>query len=85
MERILNHRDVNGVMTSKLVLWNGYTPARDSWEPRIQLIVDVLGIVEQYDERRQEAPALTEVPVARGDSPHGGFTTTGDESPAAEA
>uniref|UniRef100_A0AAV1T2R9 Uncharacterized protein n=1 Tax=Peronospora matthiolae TaxID=2874970 RepID=A0AAV1T2R9_9STRA len=31
------------------------------------------------------AADATDVPVARGDSPRGGFTTTGDESPAAEA
>uniref|UniRef100_A0AAV1TXS6 Uncharacterized protein n=1 Tax=Peronospora matthiolae TaxID=2874970 RepID=A0AAV1TXS6_9STRA len=50
VERILNHRDVNGVRTSYLVRWRGYPPAWDSWEPRVQLIVDVLGFVEQYDE-----------------------------------
>uniref|UniRef100_A0AAV1TW74 Chromo domain-containing protein n=1 Tax=Peronospora matthiolae TaxID=2874970 RepID=A0AAV1TW74_9STRA len=50
VERILNHRDLNGVRTSYLVRWRGYPPAWDSWEPRAQLIVDVLGLVEQYDE-----------------------------------
>uniref|UniRef100_A0AAV1T068 Chromo domain-containing protein n=1 Tax=Peronospora matthiolae TaxID=2874970 RepID=A0AAV1T068_9STRA len=50
VERILNHRDVNGVRTSYLVRWRGYPPAWDSWEHRAQLIVDVLGLVKQYDE-----------------------------------
>uniref|UniRef100_A0AAV1TS06 Chromo domain-containing protein n=1 Tax=Peronospora matthiolae TaxID=2874970 RepID=A0AAV1TS06_9STRA len=50
VERILNHRDVNGVRTSYLVRWRGYPPAWDSWEPLAQLIVNVLGPVEQYDE-----------------------------------
>uniref|UniRef100_A0AAV1V2W6 Chromo domain-containing protein n=1 Tax=Peronospora matthiolae TaxID=2874970 RepID=A0AAV1V2W6_9STRA len=50
LERILNQRNVNGVRTSYLVRWRGYPPAWDSWEPRAQLIVDVLGLVEQYDE-----------------------------------
>uniref|UniRef100_A0AAV1U0T6 Uncharacterized protein n=1 Tax=Peronospora matthiolae TaxID=2874970 RepID=A0AAV1U0T6_9STRA len=27
-----------------------YPPAWDSWKPRAQLIVNVLGLVEQYDE-----------------------------------
>uniref|UniRef100_A0AAV1VDG0 Chromo domain-containing protein n=1 Tax=Peronospora matthiolae TaxID=2874970 RepID=A0AAV1VDG0_9STRA len=34
VERILNHRDVNGVRTSYLVRWCGYPPAWDSWKPR---------------------------------------------------
>uniref|UniRef100_A0AAV1UHA5 Chromo domain-containing protein n=1 Tax=Peronospora matthiolae TaxID=2874970 RepID=A0AAV1UHA5_9STRA len=50
VERILNHRDGNGVRTSYLVRWRGYQPAWESWDPRAQLIVDVLGLVEQYDE-----------------------------------
>uniref|UniRef100_A0AAV1TLP9 Chromo domain-containing protein n=1 Tax=Peronospora matthiolae TaxID=2874970 RepID=A0AAV1TLP9_9STRA len=50
MERILNHRDVYGVRTSYLVHWRGYPPEWDSWESRVRLIVDVLGLVEQYDE-----------------------------------
>uniref|UniRef100_A0AAV1U9E7 Chromo domain-containing protein n=1 Tax=Peronospora matthiolae TaxID=2874970 RepID=A0AAV1U9E7_9STRA len=50
VERILNHRDVNDVQTSYLFRWRGYPPAWDSWEPRAQLIVDVLDLVEQYDE-----------------------------------
>uniref|UniRef100_A0AAV1ULW1 Chromo domain-containing protein n=1 Tax=Peronospora matthiolae TaxID=2874970 RepID=A0AAV1ULW1_9STRA len=50
VKRILNHRDVNGVRTSYLVRWRGYPPAWDSWEPRAQLIVDVLGLIEQHDE-----------------------------------
>uniref|UniRef100_A0AAV1T814 Chromo domain-containing protein n=1 Tax=Peronospora matthiolae TaxID=2874970 RepID=A0AAV1T814_9STRA len=50
MKRILNHHDVNGVRTSYVVRWRGYPPVRDSWEPRAQPIVDVLGLVEQYDE-----------------------------------
>uniref|UniRef100_A0AAV1T9V3 Chromo domain-containing protein n=1 Tax=Peronospora matthiolae TaxID=2874970 RepID=A0AAV1T9V3_9STRA len=47
---ILSHCDVNGVRTSYLVHWRGYPPAWDSWKPRFQMIVDVLGLVEQYDE-----------------------------------
>uniref|UniRef100_A0AAV1US91 Chromo domain-containing protein n=1 Tax=Peronospora matthiolae TaxID=2874970 RepID=A0AAV1US91_9STRA len=50
VERILNHRDLNGVRTSYLVRWCGYTQAWDSWEPRAQLIAEVLGLIEQYDE-----------------------------------
>uniref|UniRef100_A0AAV1VFK2 Chromo domain-containing protein n=1 Tax=Peronospora matthiolae TaxID=2874970 RepID=A0AAV1VFK2_9STRA len=50
VERVLNHRDVNGVRKSYLVCWSGYPPAWDSWEPRAHLIVDVLSLVEQYDE-----------------------------------
>uniref|UniRef100_A0AAV1TBZ0 Chromo domain-containing protein n=1 Tax=Peronospora matthiolae TaxID=2874970 RepID=A0AAV1TBZ0_9STRA len=50
VERTLHHRDANSVRTSYLVHWRGYTPAWDSWEPRAQLIVDVLGLVEQSDE-----------------------------------
>uniref|UniRef100_A0AAV1UCQ4 Chromo domain-containing protein n=1 Tax=Peronospora matthiolae TaxID=2874970 RepID=A0AAV1UCQ4_9STRA len=50
VELILNHRYVNGVRTSYLVRWRGCPPAWDSWEPRAQMIVDVLGLVEQYDE-----------------------------------
>uniref|UniRef100_A0AAV1T4V9 Chromo domain-containing protein n=1 Tax=Peronospora matthiolae TaxID=2874970 RepID=A0AAV1T4V9_9STRA len=50
VERILNHYDVKGVRTSYLVRWRGYPPAWDSLEPRAQLIVDFLGLVEQYDE-----------------------------------
>uniref|UniRef100_A0AAV1VIZ2 Chromo domain-containing protein n=1 Tax=Peronospora matthiolae TaxID=2874970 RepID=A0AAV1VIZ2_9STRA len=49
-ERILNQRDVNGVRTSYLVRWRVYLSAWDSWKPRAQLIVDVLGLVEQFDE-----------------------------------
>uniref|UniRef100_A0AAV1TP56 Chromo domain-containing protein n=1 Tax=Peronospora matthiolae TaxID=2874970 RepID=A0AAV1TP56_9STRA len=41
---------MNGVRTSYLVRWRGYPPAWDSWEPRAQLIVDVLRLVEKYDE-----------------------------------
>uniref|UniRef100_A0AAV1VLI0 Chromo domain-containing protein n=1 Tax=Peronospora matthiolae TaxID=2874970 RepID=A0AAV1VLI0_9STRA len=49
MERLLNHRDVNGRRTSYLIRWRGYPPSWDTWEPRSQLMVDVLGLVEQYD------------------------------------
>uniref|UniRef100_A0AAV1V049 Chromo domain-containing protein n=1 Tax=Peronospora matthiolae TaxID=2874970 RepID=A0AAV1V049_9STRA len=56
VERILNHRDVNGVRTSYLVLWRGYPPACDSWNPRAKLIVDVLGIVKQYDDTHPLRP-----------------------------
>uniref|UniRef100_A0AAV1TQU6 Chromo domain-containing protein n=1 Tax=Peronospora matthiolae TaxID=2874970 RepID=A0AAV1TQU6_9STRA len=50
VERILSHRDVNGVRSSYLVRWRGYPSAWDIWEPHSLLIVDVLGLVEQYDE-----------------------------------
>uniref|UniRef100_A0AAV1T1W5 Chromo domain-containing protein n=1 Tax=Peronospora matthiolae TaxID=2874970 RepID=A0AAV1T1W5_9STRA len=50
LERILNKRDVNGVWTSYLVHWSVYPPAWDSWESRAQLIIDVLGLIEQYEE-----------------------------------
>uniref|UniRef100_A0AAV1TTA0 Chromo domain-containing protein n=1 Tax=Peronospora matthiolae TaxID=2874970 RepID=A0AAV1TTA0_9STRA len=49
-KRNLNHCDMNGVRTSCLVRWRGYPPTWDSWEPRVQLIVDVLNLVKQYDE-----------------------------------
>uniref|UniRef100_A0AAV1T3U5 Integrase catalytic domain-containing protein n=1 Tax=Peronospora matthiolae TaxID=2874970 RepID=A0AAV1T3U5_9STRA len=49
VEQLLNHRDVNGRRTSYLVRWRGYPPSWDTWEPRFQLMVDVLGLVEQYD------------------------------------
>uniref|UniRef100_A0AAV1US51 Integrase catalytic domain-containing protein n=1 Tax=Peronospora matthiolae TaxID=2874970 RepID=A0AAV1US51_9STRA len=49
VEQLLNHRDVNGRRTSYLVRWRGYPPSWDSWEPRSQLMIDVLGLVEQYD------------------------------------
>uniref|UniRef100_A0AAV1T2C2 Integrase catalytic domain-containing protein n=1 Tax=Peronospora matthiolae TaxID=2874970 RepID=A0AAV1T2C2_9STRA len=48
-EQLLNHRDVNGRRTSYLVRWRGYPPSWDTWEPRSQLMVDVMGLVEQYD------------------------------------
>ena len=50
VERIHNHRDVKGHRTSYLVRWRGYPPSHDSWEPRSQLLVDVEGLVRQYDE-----------------------------------
>uniref|UniRef100_A0AAV1TY60 Chromo domain-containing protein n=1 Tax=Peronospora matthiolae TaxID=2874970 RepID=A0AAV1TY60_9STRA len=50
VERILTHRDMIGVRTSYLVRYRGYPLAWDSWEPRAQLIVNELGLVEQYDE-----------------------------------
>uniref|UniRef100_A0AAV1TX21 Chromo domain-containing protein n=1 Tax=Peronospora matthiolae TaxID=2874970 RepID=A0AAV1TX21_9STRA len=49
VEQLLNHRDVNGRRTSYLVRWRGYPPSWDTWEPRSQLMIDVLGLVEQYD------------------------------------
>uniref|UniRef100_A0AAV1VC13 Chromo domain-containing protein n=1 Tax=Peronospora matthiolae TaxID=2874970 RepID=A0AAV1VC13_9STRA len=49
VEQLLNHRDVNGRRTSYLVRWRSYPPSWDSWEPRSQLMVDVLGLEEQYD------------------------------------
>ena len=52
MERLLNHRDEKGRRASYLVRWRGYPPSVDSWDPRSQLLVDVLGLVEQYDKAR---------------------------------
>ena len=49
VERLLNHRDVKGRQTSYLVWWRGYPPSAGTWEPRSQLLVDVLGLVDQYD------------------------------------
>uniref|UniRef100_A0AAV1V045 Chromo domain-containing protein n=1 Tax=Peronospora matthiolae TaxID=2874970 RepID=A0AAV1V045_9STRA len=49
IERLLNHRDVNGRRTSYLVRWRVYPPSWDTWEPRSQLMIDVLGLVEHYD------------------------------------
>ena len=49
VERLLNHRDVKGRRTSYLVRWRGYPPSADTWEPRSQLMVEVLCLVEQYD------------------------------------
>uniref|UniRef100_A0AAV1SZS5 Chromo domain-containing protein n=1 Tax=Peronospora matthiolae TaxID=2874970 RepID=A0AAV1SZS5_9STRA len=49
VEQLLNHRDVNGRRTSYLVRWRGHPPSWDTWEPRSQLMIDVLGMVEQYD------------------------------------
>uniref|UniRef100_A0AAV1T3D0 Chromo domain-containing protein n=1 Tax=Peronospora matthiolae TaxID=2874970 RepID=A0AAV1T3D0_9STRA len=60
VERILNHRDVNGIQASYLVRWRGYPLVSDIWEPRAQLIVDVLGLVEQYDET---LPSRTRLPL----------------------
>uniref|UniRef100_A0AAV1TSQ8 Chromo domain-containing protein n=1 Tax=Peronospora matthiolae TaxID=2874970 RepID=A0AAV1TSQ8_9STRA len=50
LERILSHRDVNGVRTIYLVRWRGYSPAWDRWEPRAQLIVDFMVLVKTCDE-----------------------------------
>ena len=50
VERILNHRDVEGQRTSYLVHWRGYPPSHDSCEPRAQLMIDVEGLAHQYDE-----------------------------------
>uniref|UniRef100_A0AAV1U769 Chromo domain-containing protein n=1 Tax=Peronospora matthiolae TaxID=2874970 RepID=A0AAV1U769_9STRA len=49
VEQLLNHRDVNGRRTSYLVRCRGFPPSWDSWEPRSQLMADVLGLVEKYD------------------------------------
>ena len=77
VERILNHRDVNGERTSYLVRWQGYPPSWDSWEPRAQLMADVQGLVEQYDEthpqvqktgRRKTTGPSANKGIARGQS-----------------
>uniref|UniRef100_A0AAV1UBL9 Chromo domain-containing protein n=1 Tax=Peronospora matthiolae TaxID=2874970 RepID=A0AAV1UBL9_9STRA len=49
VEQLLNHRDVNGRRTSYLFRWRGYPPYWDTWEPHSQLMIDVLGLVEQND------------------------------------
>ena len=49
VEHLLAHREVKGHRTSYLVRWRGYPPSADSWEPQDQLMVDVTGLVEQYD------------------------------------
>ena len=41
---------MKGQRTSYLVRWRGYPPSHDSWEPRSELIVDIEGLVRQYDE-----------------------------------
>uniref|UniRef100_A0AAV1TI91 Chromo domain-containing protein n=1 Tax=Peronospora matthiolae TaxID=2874970 RepID=A0AAV1TI91_9STRA len=64
IERLWSHRDVNGRRTSYLFRWRGYPPYWDTWEPRSQLMIDVLGLVEQYDaahpvpqmDRRRKSP-----------------------------
>ena len=50
VERILNRRDVKRQRTSYLVRWCGYPPSHDSWGPLSQLMIDVEGLVYQYDE-----------------------------------
>uniref|UniRef100_A0AAV1TUD7 Chromo domain-containing protein n=1 Tax=Peronospora matthiolae TaxID=2874970 RepID=A0AAV1TUD7_9STRA len=77
--RNLNHRDVKGVRKSYLVRWCGYPPAWDSWEPRAQLINDVLGLIEQYDEThplhlkkgRRKRPHRTRVQGLQSVNPFG--------------
>ena len=49
VEQLLNQRDVKGRQTTYLVLWRGYSPSADSWEICSQLMMGVLGLVEQYD------------------------------------
>ena len=67
VERILHHRASKGVRTSYLVRWRGYPPAFDSWEPRSQLMMDVSGLVGQYD---AEHP-MTQAGHRRTYAPHG--------------
>ena len=50
VERILNHRDVKGQRTSYLARWRGYPPSHDNWVRGAQLMIDVEGLVHQYDE-----------------------------------
>uniref|UniRef100_A0AAV1UQW2 Chromo domain-containing protein n=1 Tax=Peronospora matthiolae TaxID=2874970 RepID=A0AAV1UQW2_9STRA len=50
VERILNHCDVEGVQKSYLIHWCDYSPTCDNWEARVQLIDDILGLIERYDE-----------------------------------
>uniref|UniRef100_A0AAV1UG00 Chromo domain-containing protein n=1 Tax=Peronospora matthiolae TaxID=2874970 RepID=A0AAV1UG00_9STRA len=45
VEQLLNHRNVNGRRTSYLVWWRGCLPSWDTWEPRSQLMIDVMGLV----------------------------------------
>ena len=40
---------MKGRRTSYLVRWHSSPPSADSWEPRSQMTVDVLNLVEQYD------------------------------------
>uniref|UniRef100_A0AAV1V0B9 Chromo domain-containing protein n=1 Tax=Peronospora matthiolae TaxID=2874970 RepID=A0AAV1V0B9_9STRA len=49
VEQLLNHRDVNGRRMSYLVRWRGYPSSWDTWEPRSQLMIDVLSLIKQYD------------------------------------
>uniref|UniRef100_A0AAV1TE87 Uncharacterized protein n=1 Tax=Peronospora matthiolae TaxID=2874970 RepID=A0AAV1TE87_9STRA len=50
VEQLLNHRDVNRTSDElPRPVARVYPPSWDSWEPRSQLMVDVLGLVEQYD------------------------------------
>ena len=56
VERILNHRDDSGSRTRYLVQWRGYPPSWNSWEPRSQLLLDVEGLVRQYDETHPIGP-----------------------------
>ena len=50
VELILNHRDDSLLETTYLVQWRGYPPSWNSWEPRSQMMMDVPGLVEQYEE-----------------------------------
>ena len=74
VERIHNHSDVKGHRTSYLVRWRGYPPSHDSWEPRSQLLVDIEGLIRQYDEthpmdqkvhRQTRAPGVCKPPATR--------------------
>ena len=65
MKRLLNHVDVKGLRTSYLLRWNGYSPFADIWEPRSQLMLDVLGLIDQYDKAHpvEEGPHEIERPA----------------------
>ena len=56
VERILNHRGDSGSRKSYLVRWRGYPPSFDSWERGSQLMADVEGLVQQYEDTHPICP-----------------------------